>query len=226
MASLIEVEVSDFINFATNSFVTAAISSHNISPISHEDIRTFISTLSSDINTLYLSTSAIIIDYTNLFNQVSNSLSGYAPLSGANFFGDIYATNLSGTNTGDQDLTSYALLSSVAALQTQTKSFVITNPTVSAEYAIWRAPFALTITGLHGIINQGSALSGMLLEYDGNKQNPVKINSTDTVLLTSNVSLSSFSNPIIDSGDYIGWTNTGISGDVLNATISFEYIRN
>ena len=45
MASLINVEVSnlatpvlsvhisDFIEFATNSFVTAAISSHNISPI-------------------------------------------------------------------------------------------------------------------------------------------------------------------------------------------------
>jgi hypothetical protein len=31
-------------------------------------------------------------------------LSGYAKLSGAAFTGDISATNLSGTNTGDQDL--------------------------------------------------------------------------------------------------------------------------
>jgi len=104
-APVLSVQISDYIEFATKSFVTESISSHNISPISHEDIRTFISELSADINTLYLSAGSIVIDYTNLFNELSNNLSGYATLSGSTFYGDIYATNLTGINTGDQDLT-------------------------------------------------------------------------------------------------------------------------
>lgn len=108
---------------------------------------------------------------------------------------------------------------------TQFKSFVLTNPTAGATYTIFRAPSNLTITNLHGVQVGGTNLVGMLTECDSNGLNPVKINSTDTTLLTSNVSLSSFSNPSIDSGDYIGWSNTSINGAVSKATITFEYIR-
>lgn len=111
-------------------------------------------------------------------------------------------------------------------LITQTKSFVVTNPSSTATYSIWRAPYDLTITGIHGVITGGLNLVGMLTECDSNGLNPVKINSTDMTLLTSNVTLSSFSNPSIDSGDYIGWINTSISGDVTKFVVSFEYIRN
>jgi len=110
-------------------------------------------------------------------------------------------------------------------LITQTKSFVVTNPSLSATYSIWRAPYDLTITGIHGFQTGGTNLVGMLTECDSNGLNPVKINSTDMTLLTSNVSLSSFDNPIVDAGDYIGWINTGISGDVLKFIVSFEYVR-
>jgi hypothetical protein len=44
-------------------------------------------------------------------NTGDQNLSGYALLSGATFGGSISASNLSGTNTGDQDLSGYALLS-------------------------------------------------------------------------------------------------------------------
>lgn len=109
---------------------------------------------------------------------------------------------------------------------TQSKSFVITNPTAGTSYAIFRAPSNLTITNLHGVQVGGTNLVGMLTECDSNGLNPVKINSTDTTLLSSNVTLSSFSNPSIDAGDYIGWTNTSIDGAVSKAMITFEFIRN
>jgi len=44
-------------------------------------------------------------------NTGDQNLSGYALLSGATFSGAISANNLSGTNTGDQNLSGYALLS-------------------------------------------------------------------------------------------------------------------
>ena len=45
--------------------------------------------------------------------QLTLNLDNYALLSGAKFTGDISATNLSGTNTGDQDLSDYATTSAL-----------------------------------------------------------------------------------------------------------------
>ncbi len=49
-------------------------------------------------------TSKEVVGAINEVNAKSVDLSGYATLSGATFTGSISATNLSGTNTGDQDL--------------------------------------------------------------------------------------------------------------------------
>ena len=112
-----------------------------------------------------------------------------------------------------------------ATWQLQTKSFIITNPTASAEYIIFRAPYNLTITRIDGFQTGGTGIDGMLTECDNNGLNPNKVNSTDMTLLTSNVSLTAFDNPSIDSGDYIGWMNGSISGDVSKFIVSVEYTR-
>lgn len=62
---------------------SSMVSAHNVSLSAHQDIR-------------------------DLITRDNNVLSAYAPLSGANFFGNITALNLSGTNTGDQELSAYA----------------------------------------------------------------------------------------------------------------------
>ena len=58
-------------------------------------------------------------DYSRLANTSGTNtgdqnLSGYALLTGATFSGSISASNLSGTNTGDQNLSGYALLTGAA----------------------------------------------------------------------------------------------------------------
>lgn len=87
---ILGVEISPFVNFASEDFVARSISGHNISSEAHQDIRDSI-------------------------NNLSTNLSGYAQLSGASFYGDIYALNLSGINTGDQDLSNLSTYSFVTS---------------------------------------------------------------------------------------------------------------
>ena len=57
----------------------------------------------------------------NTSETLQNKLDDKANLSGATFSGTISAVNLSGTNTGDQDLSSYATIVQVE----QAKLFAI-----------------------------------------------------------------------------------------------------
>jgi hypothetical protein len=71
---------------------------------------------------------------TNRFEQKSATidLSGYAHLSGATFTGDISATNLSGTNTGDQDLSGLLKLD-----QTTPQAITATDVNITATDEIY-----------------------------------------------------------------------------------------
>ena len=104
------------------------------------------------------------------------------------------------------------------------KSFVITSPTSSADAAIWRVPYAITIRAIHGVQVGGTNVIGMLTECDSNGLNPVVVDSADMTITTSNVDDDgSLSNPSIDSGDYVGWATTSVSGTITRVTITFEY---
>jgi len=104
------------------------------------------------------------------------------------------------------------------------KSFVITNPTATADGAVWRVPAACTITAVHGVQVGGTNVVGHLTECDANGLNPAGVDgATDMTILTTNVNDDgSLSNPSIDSGDYIGWRTTSVSGTITRVTISFE----
>lgn len=105
----------------------------------------------------------------------------------------------------------------------KSKSFVITNPTAGMTYALWKAPANITITSINAVQIGGTNLVGILTECDANGLNPVAVDSTDMTITTSNVSKTSFSNPSIDSGDWIGWKNTNVSGAVSRLMVTFNY---
>ena len=104
------------------------------------------------------------------------------------------------------------------------KSFVITSPTATADGALWRVPAACTITAVHGVQVGGTNVIGHLDECDANGLNGAGVDgATDMTILTTNVNDDgTLSNPSIDSGDYIGWHTTSVSGTITRVTISFE----
>jgi hypothetical protein len=131
-------------------------------------------------------------------------------------------TTLSGSNTGDQDLSPYALTSNIPTVY-YSKSFVITNPTASKSFAVWKTPTAITITAVHGVQVGGTNVIGILTECDADGLNPAVIDTTDITVLATNVNKTSFTNPSIDAGDYVGWNTTSVSGNVTKLIITFEY---
>ena len=108
---------------------------------------------------------------------------------------------------------------------TYSKSFVITSPTASADAAIWRVPYNITIKAIHGVQVGGTNVVGMLTENDSNGLNPVVVDSADMTITTSNVNDDgSLSNPTLDAGDYLGWATTSVSGTITRVTITYEYV--
>ena len=106
------------------------------------------------------------------------------------------------------------------------RSFIITNPTSSSDGAIWRIPATITITGLHGVQIGGTNVIGILTECDSDGLNPVAVDTTDITILATNVNKTSFTNPSIDAGDYIGWSTTSVSGTVTKVIITIDYTIN
>lgn len=103
------------------------------------------------------------------------------------------------------------------------KSFVITNPTASKSFAVWKTPTAITITAVHCVQVGGTNVIGILTECDADGLNPAVIDTTDITVLATNVNKTSFTNPSIDAGDYVGWNTTSVSGNVTKLIITFEY---
>jgi hypothetical protein len=84
--------------------------------------------------------------------------SAYALLAGATFSGAITATNLSGSNTGDQSLAAYALTSSLGTLATQSGTFSGTSSgTNTGDQSL--AAYALT-SSLGTLATQSGTFSG------------------------------------------------------------------
>lgn len=76
-------------------------------------------------------------DFTNDPGFITSAaLSGYALLSGATFTGAISATNLSGTNTGDQDLSAYALTANVHNVPAGGNTGCVLGKSSNSDYAL------------------------------------------------------------------------------------------
>ena len=102
------------------------------------------------------------------------------------------------------------------------QSFVIASATAYSDFILWRAPYAITITAVHGLAIGGTNVVGNFDECDGNGGNAVAIDSDMT--LTSTVTTDTeLSNASIDAGDYIQWHTTSVSGSNSQIVVTFDY---
>ncbi len=108
---------------------------------------------------------------------------------------------------------------------TQSKSFMITNPTSSADSPTWETPVGITISAVHLLCVGGTNVVGQLWEYDTNGANGATVDASD-ITGTAGTTVNddgSLSNPSIDAGDWVGWKTTSVSGAVNKALITFDY---
>jgi len=116
-------------------------------------------------------------------------------------------------------------------LPVYSKSFVITNPTATADLPLWRVPTGITITAIH-LLCHGAAIVGNLWKYDSNGLNGSSIDNSDiTGIVNTNVnddgSLSNSGvNPIINAGNYVGWKTTSATVGATYAICTFDYTIN
>jgi len=103
------------------------------------------------------------------------------------------------------------------------RSFVISNPTASADLPLWRAPVACTITAVH-LLCKGAAIIGQLWEFDGNGLNGSTVDSADiTGVVDTNVDDDgSLLNGSIAAGNYVGWKTTSATVGATYAIVNFE----
>ena len=103
------------------------------------------------------------------------------------------------------------------------QSFVIASVTADSDFILWRAPYAITITAVHGLaIGDGTNVVGNFDECDGNGGNAVAIDS-DMTLTSTVTSDTELSNASIDAGDYIQWHTTSVSGTNSQIVVTFDY---
>ena len=102
------------------------------------------------------------------------------------------------------------------------QSFVIASATADSDFILWRAPYAITITAVHGLAIGGTNVVGNFDECDGNGGNAVAIDS-DMTLTSTVTSDTKLSNASIDAGDYIQWHTTSVSGTNSQIVVTFDY---
>jgi len=103
------------------------------------------------------------------------------------------------------------------------RSFVITNPTASADLPLWRVPANFKVTAVH-LLCKGNVTVGQLWQFDANGLNGATVDSSDiTGVVDTNVNDDgTLSAPDITANNYLGWKTTSITGTPTYAIVSFE----
>lgn len=105
------------------------------------------------------------------------------------------------------------------------KSFVIDAATSTADYVVWRAPYAVTITAIHVLCTGGTNVIGGLDEGDSNGANVVAVDSDITASAgTMAADDGSLTNGTIASGGTVNWHTTSVSGTNTSLMVTFEYV--
>lgn len=104
---------------------------------------------------------------------------------------------------------------------TLSKSFTITNPTATADRALWRVPENITIVAVH--VLSDAVVVGQLWEYDANGLNGSTVGTDITTTANTNTDNGAMANTAIAAGNYLGWKTTTVSGSPTWVTITFEY---
>lgn len=133
-------------------------------------------------------------------------------------------TGNAGTVTTNANLTGPVTSVGNATTLTQSRSFVITNPTIASDLPLWRAPTACTITAVH-LLCKTQIIVGQLWEYDANGLNGATVDASDiTGVVDTNVNDDgALSNPGIASGNYVGWKTTSATAGATYAIVTFDF---
>jgi len=134
------------------------------------------------------------------------------------------ATGEMAWETDDNDLHIYdSVRDVVVAGKTKSRSFVIKGITTSDDFVFWETPRAITITKIAAICSGGTNVIGQLQEYSGTATAPVDVDGADWTVTTTEYEDTSFTNPTIDAGDWIGFKTTSVSGTVNFFSLTMEY---
>jgi len=111
-----------------------------------------------------------------------------------------------------------------AALDTglPSKSFAVGSRTASDDFLLWRAPVAITITDIYGVLLTGTNVVGGLDECDSNGANCVAVDSDITFDGSLDQDDGTLTNGTIDAGDWIMWHTTSVDSPGY-LTVTFEY---
>lgn len=167
-----------------------------------------------------------LAQHTNVSNASATPSASIIPISSAGGKLDSWISDATTAAKGIASFNTNTFTVTNGAVSTKhSKSFVITNPTASADGSIWRTPVAITITAVH-LLCIGNVVVGHLTEQDANGLNDAGVDgATDiTGVAAENVNDDgALSNPSIDANDYLGWRTTSVTGTPTKAIITFEY---
>lgn len=182
----------------------------------------------TDLGTSYFE---IALGTTNLSGNVSHAPAADGTLNAA--------TLLTGdTATGDQIASSYAgrsltetagspdVLDADAELYTDAKCVNIDPTAATTDWFMWRAPHAITITGIDCIVDAATSVVLTPRECDANGGTCADIEAAITCATTNTTEATSVDNASVDAGDWIRLTRGTTTGSPTQATLCLEYTKN
>ena len=103
------------------------------------------------------------------------------------------------------------------------RAFTVTNPGVLSSTPLLRASTGCTITATHWLCVGGTSILCNLDELDQNGLNPVAVGTDNTAAAGVNLDISSFTNPGIVAGSWLGVHITTINGAPTKLIATLEY---
>ena len=115
--------------------------------------------------------------------------------------------------TGDKILEKKGInvISEIMIDNTLPLCFIINAASASDDFLLFKAPEALTITHIYGVLLAGTNVVGGLDECDSNGANCAAVDSDITFNGSEDADDGSLSNPSIDQNDWVKWHTTSSS---------------
>ena len=109
----------------------------------------------------------------------------------------------------------------------QNASFFIESPVAIDTFAFVRVRTGITIKEVNYLCVGGTNWVGQVQEGDANGLNGANTQSIDTTALAGvNNSITTFSNAVVDAGDYLVLKTTSVSGTPTSLVVTINYLEN
>lgn len=107
-----------------------------------------------------------------------------------------------------------------------TVGFVLFAPVATDDFVIFKAPFALTIVSVNGVLAGSTNVVGQVQECTSAGASCVDTDSDITFDGGNDADDGTFTNASIDAGDWVAWKTTSVSGTptALSVTITYRKV--